>query len=483
MSYDVVWTANFAAALGAEWTTDPHFGAVSLVGNKLRLLGASHASPWHYWQAGNHYPIAARVSLADIQPNLAGRVTIKCRVELVDSYAWNDHGLGLYLDDSNAFLASLASNGGLSWRGRRVKAALDSWVHGTQEGGVSATDALLCLQWNNTALATVDINGTALPAGQAVVYISRDSGVNWTLVQAAEAIGIATPTHVQCFGKLNQPGIDTITDISALSITVTLPGIRPMTDTEKTTALLMDLYPPGAYPEATDKDGDPTFHHDYCEADAAGLVRAQDACNQLLKEILPQTAEVTLAEWEALLEVDPKGGATIAQRQARCKGAAASAEITPAALRSKLDAYLNCASGFHDPGTSDALANYDEVQDGEGGVSEDTSGLLVEGTAPAVLDFELDDDAHVEKALVDRADTYTLEAELQAGYTLPADGGIGIYLRNGANAVFLSYEHVASAAVRGRRLQDGNWTELGDESIPGTGVLKLVMDGDRELSG
>lgn len=487
MSYDVTYAPSFAS-LPSEWTTDPHYGTVSVVSSKLRCYGASHSAPWHYWLASNHYPVAARVAFADMGlGSIVGLVSIKSRVELTASGAWNDHGFGLYADDSNVHLVSVANNGGFnSGRGRRVKALGDSWTNGSQEGGAATADAYLLMQWNNSAEAKTDINGNALAAGKVVCYISRDSGSTWTTVQAAETLAAFTPTHVQVFGRVNQPSTPTTTDFSAFTVTVTLPGARPLTDEEKFARVLVDLYPPGAYPKLVDKNGTATLFADWNEnVDAAVLGAAQgDLLDQLLLEVFPQTAAQTLDEWEAALAVDSSPGDTDAdRREAVVAGARAALLCTPDNLRAALGELLASQYGFWDHGTDDVLAHYDtRRQAGNGSLTEGATGLIAAGTSPAQLPW-LDPDLRccVEHAIVDREDTFVLEAEMQA-YTTGTDSAACLFVQDSLldASLHLGVENV-SGTTRARAMlyQDGSWTDLGNIAVPGaTCWYRITRDAD-----
>jgi hypothetical protein len=425
-----------------------------------------------YWQAApNHYPVAARVRLLDLWPEeggLNGLICAEVSIDVGGGSVWDDHGVAFYQDDGNfSGCAIVAAGGPHGGRSRAWNAVADAFT----EGALTAPGAFAPIYFRayhnrHASVSFVTVNGDSLAPGQIRCYVSRDSGATWTAIAAAEALA-TSPDYVQLFCRTTQPGVSLDIHFLHVEITRTLER-QPSTRQRK---MLIDLYPPGAYPGETDRNGDATFHSDVCSCDADVLLSGQTAVEQLELEIFPQTAEETLDEWEAALQIDTALTA-VADRQGLAAGAARSPLlVTPKNLRAMLAELLQSVYGFWDPGTFDVLAHYD-VQHGLGLVTEGTSGLVAEGGSPAALVWP-GDDAHVSNRLVDRDDGFTLEAELQLA-TINAATATGLFLSPGpggsGHGLFLGQEHFGGSAAIRALLYDadsGNWSSLGSIATVG----------------
>jgi hypothetical protein len=122
--------------------------------------------------------------------------------------------------------------------------------------------------------------------------------------------------------------------------------------------------------------------------------------------------------------------------------------------------------GFWDHGTADVLAHYN-VQGGNGYAGEDGSGLVLGAAGAAQASFDLADDAHVTVQLVDRADGWTFEAELQSA-TIGNPSAVGLFISpeplGHGDALFLGLEdRGAGTAIRALlyTAAAGDWSQLG----------------------
>jgi hypothetical protein len=231
----------------------------------------------------------------------------------------------------------------------------------------------------------------------------------------------------------------------------------------------VDLYPPGAYPKNVDRHGVVTlFWHWLEKIDAAALALVSDDVDQLALEIFPQSAQQTLEEWEAALEIDNSSDTEALRQEAVTAASRAALLLTPRNLRAALFELLNSQYGFWDPGTADVLAHYDgRGEDGNGARSEGATGVIISGTAPAQCDYPANPPV-LEHYIVDRNDTFVFEAELQA-HTTNQDTASCIHIRDSIdNVITLGVEDIAGAGVRvhARRIQDGTWSNLGDIAVP-----------------
>jgi hypothetical protein len=216
-----------------------------------------------------------------------------------------------------------------------------------------------------------------------------------------------------------------------------------------------------------DRNGAATVFGDWHEhVDTEALVQTEETVDQLALEVFPQTAQQTLEDWEATFELDqPSADEAVRQAHATAAGRAA-LTLTPANLRAALDEYLNSQYGFWDHGDEDISSHY-LVQEGNGSVVSGATGLILSGTAPAQLDWEAGTAAQAEVLIVDRDDAFVLEAEMQA-YVVGAQSAAGLYIRDGANKLFIGVENTgAGARIMARKLQDGTWTTLNDIAVVG----------------
>ena len=85
---------------------------------------------------------------------------------------------------------------------------------------------------------------------------------------------------------------------------------------QTTHELLVSLLPDGPYSKEIQGGGSPPQYALVLQAAAAVLDALDSRVDALLAELFPGTAVETLAEWEAVFDLHPATGATVAQRQA-----------------------------------------------------------------------------------------------------------------------------------------------------------------------
>jgi len=346
MTWTETWRDDFAgSAIDAIWTKDPHNGSLSEGGGYQRHWLVAPANGYWLGAGGAKNPIAARVRIADLWSTAgeaAALVCVEASLTILGS-VWDDHGICLYQDDENfSGVTIIATGGAHDGRCRTFKGVADVFVYGAATGAGAFAPILFRVYHNGLDASMAVANGDALAPGQVRSSLSRDSGTTWTAVAAAEAL-VTTPTYAQLFCCTTQPGLSIETRFNYVEITRTLLFGPAPADIKRT---LLDLYPPGAYPDLTDRNGDDTFHADILEMDARALADGQDAADQLELEVFPQTAEQTLDEWEAALGIDVVTTDT-AERQAMCRDAASAALLlTPANLRAMLGELLASVYGF-----------------------------------------------------------------------------------------------------------------------------------------
>jgi hypothetical protein len=173
-------------------------------------------------------------------------------------------------------------------------------------------------------------------------------------------------------------------------------------------------------------------HWDLVRADAEAMAFAQGDVEQLALELFPQTADITLPEWEAFFGLDTIAGLTRAQRQARVTAMAKAAQAcTPANIRSMLAGLLEPFLAFSDPCDDVSVSYRLEQQPGNGVIAEVvTDGLRCTITSPAQGDWSASAwhaPTVLLPPLVDRNDDFLFAAKITA-YTLNAETGGGLVL-------------------------------------------------------
>jgi len=467
------------------WTQDPHNGSITPGTNVVIAVPNGQDADW---SATVKLAPMMRIALADLGfTDLATLLLFDMTLKAVGGtlHNYNEVGSCLWQDDAN-FYATRAGTASITFSGWRAIA------NSFYSSGVTRTLAIpvrFQIAWNNSASSVVTDQGDTLTAGQFMCYGSEDDGSTWYALDTPRSVAI-TPTH---FGLFIHNYTVQKYDVSATfgagaagTPLVTAPLLPtpavPDPRIASNRRLLMDLYPPGAYPSIDGRNGQ-TFHYDLCDRDAELLAQAQAATEQLELEIFPQTAEETLDEWEAALQIDTVLTA-VADRQGLAADAARSPLlVTPKNLRAMLAELLQSVYGFWDPGTFDVLAHYD-VQNGLGVVGEGAAGLVAEGATPAALVWP-GDDAHVSNRLVDRDDGFTFEAELQSA-TINAATATGLFLSPGpggsGHGLFFGQEHFGGSTAIRALLYDadaGDWASLGSIATVGPPCwYRIVREGN-----
>lgn len=477
----------------SAWTQDPHNGSITPGTNVVIAVPNGQDADWSSTvklAPSIRLPLAS-LGLTSIETLLVVDVTLTAYGGTLHNY--NEIGVGFFEDDEN-FISAVISTGTPLAKG--VKAVANSF----SGSGVSVTKTGAPLRfvvaWNNGAeSADVTDPAVTLAAGEVAAYVSDDDGATWTAVWAAAAMPVSPVDLVLYIHNYTVQLYDVTATFGAgasAAPLVTAPLLAtPDPNVDKNRRLLMDLYPPGAYPSEEDRNGAATFHRDICEMDATALADAQAAVEQLELEIFPQTAEETLDEWETALEIDTSTLATTAERQALVRDAAKSVQtLRPSTLREMLASLLSPTYGWSDPGDADRLDLWD-AQEGSGALGEDSAGLVATLTSPEAGDFEVYHDAHVTSPFVDREDGWTFQAELQSA-TVGSGSAVGLFIsaaRNGqGDSLFLGLEDAgAGVAIRAMLYTDaaGDWSQLGTIATVGppcwfrfvrntSGVLQLT---------
>ncbi len=461
------WASIFEDAFGSasidsKWTKDPNNGTIALLSGALRM--SCVVSTNLSWTSTYKNAPLLVLPFAAIGASAADLLCLEVTLNQLQVGNLRYTDVGLILDDENAhwFMVN-ESSAGLEGMFARANLIANAYTESGWSAGVaSAWPAKVRLYYNGGATAQTIEGSTSLAPGYASAWISY-AGAAYVLMETwlvgIAPIGFVLATQNTTGG--GNPALDARFD----DVSVTKFYTYQPTD-ETIRGTLMDLYPPGAYP-SIDGRGGQTFHYDVCEQDASLLTHARVAVEQLELEIFPQTAEETLDEWEAALQIDTVLTA-VADRQGLAADAARSPLlVTPKNLRAMLAELLQSVYGFWDPGTLDVLAHYD-VQQGNGYVAEDASGLALGAASPAQCSFDLGNDPHATVRLVDRADGWTLEAELQSA-VIGAGSATGIFispepLGRLGDALFLGMEHYGgSTAIRALlyTAADGDWSQLG----------------------
>lgn len=478
----------------SEWTVEQNNGTITPPGSTVEMeyTGDDDCR----WDADSKLPVRLRIAFADLGFDTVDTYLVfQATVTPADSAGVSRSGIAIWESDTDAYrLGSIAYGAG-------VYGAVESQgISDTWNEGINATlttgPLLVRIDLNLSSAEVVSDHGVTIPAGSMASTVSRDGGSTWTTVfgygapGGVHACGVTPTEFCLCTYQalwVGYEGYPMATAFSGVSVTAPLLPLSPAPPVDSTAdkirRILMDLYPPGAYPSWEDRAGEATFHFDICDMDASILADAQDAIEQLELEIFPQTADECLDEWEAALEIDVFASAT-ADRQTLCRNAASSPRpITPSNLRALLGDLLSPTYGFWDHGTADVLAHYD-VQQGNGSVAEDEDGLALGSTSPAECSFDLGDDPHVTSRLVDRSDGWTLEAELQSA-TIGAGTATGIFispepLGRLGDAIFLGLEHYGGSTAIRAMLYDaaaGHWGELGTIATVGPPCWFRIVHG------
>ncbi len=196
--------------------------------------------------------------------------------------------------------------------------------------------------------------------------------------------------------------------------------------------LLKDMLPPGAY-----NLGDDTVIHAICAGAGELLEIVEDDIEQLQKEVVPQTAEESLDQWEGQLDSPYKGESSIADRQAALTAIWRMAVgVKMHGLRSVLGPLLNMEYGFRDTcDDNDVNFQYEEVAGG--GSSSETTDLVLDVAGAADAEWA-GNKANQYMLLLrnhDRGDQITVEGVFNAA-TLPLDCHAGLIIYDSDDRAF-----------------------------------------------
>ena len=193
------------ASIGADWTTVENDGTVVEAGGAL-TLDINNDIPNPYWNETVKNYTGARVSLAALGMTEGALLCVEVSLEDQQAGPWSDTGPVLYEDDNNMIGPVLNHQGSVGHGAARIASATDNvFALGTRHLTDIGSDCLLRLYWNSstTELFTI-VNDDILLPGYMRGYFSVDAGVTYVAIAAAEELAIV-PTHVQIFGRGNQP--------------------------------------------------------------------------------------------------------------------------------------------------------------------------------------------------------------------------------------------------------------------------------------
>jgi len=191
------------------------------------------------------------------------------------------------------------------------------------------------------------------------------------------------------------------------------------------------------------------------------LARAEQATDQLALEVVPQTSEECLGEWEELLQSPYPAGATIEERQAALTAVWRLAlGPTLCGLRSILGPLLRPTHLFWDRCNDQDVSYRYDLETGNGAVLELATGLAPRALSGADCRPGLGNNPRALIPLADREDTAVLECRL-VSWTNAIDcgGGVGFWA-DYKNAILYGPENNAGTAqLVARLVLDNVWYE------------------------